>query len=205
MDCVPRADAKIARMRMNWLLMTGALAVAVAACSSPEKAPEATPPAAAQAPAASPVPATDAAAAPQMSPIVIGPNDPRFVEADLPPLPNNLGYSPRPAEYVRTVYKFAAHNADLLKYVPCFCGCERMGHHANDECFIARRSGTGQVLEWQPHGVICEVCLDVAHEAMQLHNTGASLEQIRRAIDTKWTTPNGSHTNTPMPPHVGGH
>jgi hypothetical protein len=187
--------------------MTGALAAAVAACSSPEKAADSAPLAAL---AQSPAPATSAAAqaspAPQtMSPIVIGPADPHFVEADLPPLPDNLGYSPRPADYVRTVYKFAAHNADLLKFVPCFCGCERMGHHANDECFIARRGGNGQVLEWQPHGVICEVCLDVAHEAMQLHNTGASIEQIRRAIDTKWTTPNGSHTNTPMPPHAGGH
>lgn len=185
--------------------MAAALAAAVAACSSSDQAANSTPPAAlaqSPAPASSAVPASSPQA---MSPIVIGPNDPHFVEADLPPLPDNLGYSPRPADYVRTVYKFAAHNADLLKYVPCFCGCERMGHHANDECFISRRSGTGQVLEWQPHGVICEVCLDVAHEAMQLHNTGASIEQIRRAIDTKWSTPNGSHTNTPMPPHVGGY
>lgn len=194
-------------MRMTSLVMVGALAAAVAACSSSDQAANSTPPAAL---AQSPAPASSAApvsspATQAMSPIVIGPTDPHFVEADLPPLPDNLGYSPRPADYVRTVYKFAAHNADLLKYVPCFCGCERMGHHANDECFIARRSGTGQVLEWQPHGVICEVCLDVAHEAMQMHNTGASVEQIRRAIDTKWTTPNGSHTNTPMPPHAGGH
>ena len=108
------------------------------------------------------------------------PGDPRFLEAGTPPLPNNLVYSLRPVDYVRSVYAFAAHHSEVLSFVPCFCGCERLGHHANDECFIARRSATGKVVEWQPHGVICEVCLDVAHEAMQLHNTGARSTRFAR-------------------------
>jgi hypothetical protein len=105
---------------------------------------------------------------------------------------------------VRTVYAFAAQHPEVLQYVPCFCGCERMGHRSNDACFVASRSRSGQVLEWQPHGVICEVCLDVAHQAMQLHNTGASVDQIRSEIDRKWTIPGASHTNTPLPPSRGG-
>ena len=39
------------------------------------------------------------------------------------------------------------------------------------------------------HGIICEICLDVAQEAMQMHNTGASVEQIRRAVDKKFRRP----------------
>jgi hypothetical protein len=190
-------------MRFRSAVVAGALAVgvAIAACSSPDPAPASTP--AGAPPAITRIP--EVSVAPPVGPLVAGPGDPRFIDASLPLLPNNLGYSPRPADYVKVVYAFAAQHADVLKYVPCFCGCERLGHHANDECFIARRSATGKVVEWEPHGVICEVCLDVAHEAMQLHNTGASIDQIRAAVDRKWATPGTSHTDTPMPPsHRGG-
>lgn len=188
-------------MRTAWAVAAGLVASTIAACSSPDSAPASAPPetvraaATRQASVAPPVPP---------APLVAGPGDPRFIDAALPLLPDNLGYSPRPAAYVRTVYAFAAHHPDVLQYVPCFCGCERMGHRSNDACFVASRSASGQVLEWQPHGVICEVCLDVAHQAMQLHNTGASVDQIRSEIDRKWTSPGASHTNTPMPPSRGG-
>jgi hypothetical protein len=51
------------------------------------------------------------------------------------------------------------------------------------------------------HGTICDVCLDVAQQAMQMHNSGASLTTIRAAIekthaDHVYHTP----TPTPMPP-----
>jgi len=188
-------------MRTAWVIVAGLVASTVAACSSPKSAaasaPPQTTPAAAARPASAEPPASPA-------PLVAGPGDPRFLEADLPLLPDNLGYSPRPAAYVRTVYAFASRHADVLRYVPCFCGCERMGHRSNDSCFVARRSGSGQVVEWEPHGVICEICLDVAHEAMQLHNTGASVDQIRAEIDRKWTLQGASQTNTPMPPARGG-
>jgi hypothetical protein len=189
-------------MRTTVLLVSGVLAAALVACSAPKDTPEFTT-AQKAAPVSAPVPAPAPPA-----PIVSGPSDPRFIEADLPLLPDNLPYSPRSADVVRQVYAFAAHHGDVLKYVPCFCGCERMGHQGNDECFIQRRTTAGKVTAWEPHGVICEVCLDVAREAMQLHNSGASTQAIRAYIDKKWSGPGMSHTNTPLPPAVkssGGH
>jgi hypothetical protein len=188
-------------MRTAWAVAAGLVASTIAACSSPDSAPASAPPA--TTPVSAGRQSNPAPPAPP-APLVAGPGDPRFIEAALPLLPDNLGYSPRPAAYVRAAYAFAAHHAEVLRYVPCFCGCERMGHRSNDDCFVARRSASGQVLEWQPHGVICEVCLDVAHQAMQLHNTGASVDQIRAEIDRKWTSPGASHTITPMPPARGG-
>jgi hypothetical protein len=188
-------------MRTAWAVAVGLVALTMVACSSPRSAPASTPPQ--TTPASGARPAIETAPV-SPAPLVAGPGDPRFLDADLPLLPDNLGYSPRPAAYVRTVYAFAAQHADVLRYVPCFCGCERLGHRSNDSCFVSRRSGSGKVLEWEPHGVICEICLDVAHEAMQLHNTGASVDQIRAEIDRKWTSHGASHTNTPMPPARGG-
>jgi hypothetical protein len=121
---------------------------------------------------------------------------------NLPPLPFQEFAPPRPMETVRAVYKFAAEHPEVLSYVPCFCGCERGGHRGNDDCFVKSRNAQGDVTEWEPHGLDCAVCLDVANEAMQMHRSGASVTDIRAAIEKKWNRPGSGHTPTPMP-HTG--
>ena len=123
-------------------------------------------------------------------------------QANLPPLPFQAYAPPRPMETVRAVYKFAAEHPEVLSYVPCFCGCERGGHKGNDDCFVKTRNAQGDVTEWEPHGLDCAVCLDVANEAMQMTRSGASVRDIRAAIEAKWNRPGSGHTPTPMP-HAG--
>ena len=48
---------------------------------------------------------------------------------------------------------------------------------------------------WEPHGIVCEVCIDVATEALQMHNSGASVAAIRDAIEKKYA-------GTPAAPHA---
>ena len=70
----------------------------------------------------------------------------------LPPLP----YDPapaRPPDVVRAAYLFAAEHPEITSYVPCYCGCENMGHHGNDDCFVKTRDEKGDVIEWEPHGM----------------------------------------------------
>lgn len=70
----------------------------------------------------------------------------------MPPIPNP-GFSPgRPVDVTRAVYKFAAEHPEVLKYVPCYCGCESTGHGHNESCFVKRRDARGNVLEWDTHG-----------------------------------------------------
>lgn len=123
-------------------------------------------------------------------------------QADLPPLPFQAYAPPRPMETVRAVYRFAAEHPEVLSYVPCFCGCERGGHRGNDDCFVKARNAQGDVTEWEPHGLDCAVCIDVANEAMQMTHSGASVTDIRKAIETKWNRPGAGHTPTPQP-HSG--
>ena len=94
-------------------------------------------------------------------------------------------------------YEFAARHPEVLRYVPCFCGCERGGHQANHDCYVKRRDSQGHVVEWDEHGIGCEVCVDVAQMAMQMHNAGASIGAIRSAIDAKFRP--GFPTSTPTP------
>jgi hypothetical protein len=64
---------------------------------------------------------------------------------------------------------------------------------------VKRRAADGRVLEWEPHGSGCTICVDVARDAMLMFNAGASPAAIRTAIDQKYGTRFPSHTPTPAP------
>lgn len=69
-----------------------------------------------------------------------------------PPIPSP-GFAPgRPVDQTRAVYQFAAEHPEVLKYVPCYCGCESTGHPHNESCFVKRRDAAGNVVEWDAHG-----------------------------------------------------
>lgn len=119
----------------------------------------------------------------------------------VPPLPS-VGFAPvRPMDVVKATYDFAAQHPEILKYVPCYCGCGSQGHSANESCFVARRDARGNVLEWDTHGFGCTICVDVAREAMQLYSSGADVVSIRTAIEKRWSPGNAAgRTPTPQPP-----
>jgi hypothetical protein len=112
------------------------------------------------------------------------------------------GYAmPRPPEVVQAAYKFAAEHPEVLSYMPCFCGCERSGHRGNEDCFVQARDVNGNVIEWNDHGMDCAICIDVATKSLELHASGASIADIRAAIDKQWGSRATNHTPTPHPPH----
>ncbi len=49
-------------------------------------------------------------------------------------------------ESVQETYRFAVANQDLIKWMPCFCGCVDMGHTSNASCYVAETRGDGSVL-----------------------------------------------------------
>ena len=124
-----------------------------------------------------------------------------MVKYSVPPLPSVGFAAVRPMDIVRATYDFAAQHPEVLKFVPCYCGCGAQGHKANESCFVARRDARGNVLEWDTHGFGCTICVDVAREAMQLYASGADVHSIRAAIERKWTPGNADgKTPTPQPP-----
>jgi Protein of unknown function with PCYCGC motif len=129
------------------------------------------------------------------------PSGPVRTRVSTPPLPN-VGFAPvRPMDVVRATYDFAAQHPEILKYVPCYCGCGEQGHKANESCFVARRDAKGNVLQWDEHGFGCTICVDVARESMQLYNSGAGVQSIRAAIEKRWAPGNAAgRTPTPAPP-----
>lgn len=48
-------------------------------------------------------------------------------------LPNDIRRAP--AE-VREAYRFAIANREILRYIPCYCGCGDEGHTSNASCYL---------------------------------------------------------------------
>ena len=126
-------------------------------------------------------------------------------QANLPPFPfGPRDPLPRSPQVVAAVFRFAAEHPDVLAYVPCFCGCDHMGHKGNEDCFVKSRAANGDVVQWEPHGTECQVCIDVGQQAMQMFSSGASVRQIRTAIEQKYSGQYQNHTPTPPPPAPAG-
>ena len=120
-------------------------------------------------------------------------------DAALPPLPLVQNLVPRSPQVIRDAYIFAAQNPQVLEYVPCFCGCETRGHKRNADCFVQSRNPAGSVREWDTHGMECIVCIDVARDAMQMRASGARVDDIRNAVESKYAAYE-RQTPTPLPP-----
>ena len=83
------------------------------------------------------------ARAPQVEPSV-----PRVERQEYAPVSGPLEFPEKvrqaPAE-VREAYEFAARRPDVIKYMPCFCGCWREEHRSNYDCFIDEVHADGRV------------------------------------------------------------
>ncbi|MCY4599117.1 MAG: hypothetical protein OXF27_04280 [Acidobacteria bacterium] len=191
-----------------WVLIGGVVAIAALALlllfptSSPEAPMEVADNAAAT-PESEAAPAAAESHAPEPEPTVqVEPVEVRMPppDAPMPPYPFVPNMAPRPADMITEVYEFAGRRPDILEFVPCFCGCESAGHRANAHCFVQSRNEDGSVAAWEPHGLGCAVCIDVARDSMQLSASGASVSDVRDAIEAKYAARFPRMTPTPPVP-----
>ncbi|MER3438076.1 MAG: hypothetical protein C4346_11105 [Chloroflexota bacterium] len=47
---------------------------------------------------------------------------------------------------VQEAYRFAVAHPDVLRYIPCFCGCGAQGHTSNYDCYVREARADGSVL-----------------------------------------------------------
>jgi hypothetical protein len=114
------------------------------------------------------------------------------------------GYAPsRPMDVLKDAHMFAADHPEVASYVPCYCGCGSAGHKNNADCFVKGRDPEGRVTEWEPHGVACAVCIDIAVDSMKMKNSGASVMAIRKKVQNDYR-PNFPNSETPTPAPLQG-
>lgn len=72
----------------------------------------------------------------------------RVAQMEYAPVTGPLTFPARVASAepeLRDLYEFAARRPDVLRYLPCYCGCGRV-HRSNYDCFIDEVRADGTVL-----------------------------------------------------------
>ena len=98
----------------------------------------------------------------------------------------------------QSAYAFALARPDVLQWLPCYCGCGGMGHRSNLDCFFQRRE-TG-ALAFEEHASYCDICIETANLASKMIVDGASMGQIRAAVDATFGGGAAPGTDTALPP-----
>jgi uncharacterized protein with PCYCGC motif len=117
----------------------------------------------------------------------------------------DTAWQSRPA-YVRAdaqteeAYAFAMAHADVLQWIPCYCGCTAMGHRSNLDCFFKPTNDGLTTLRFEEHASACQVCVEEALMAKRLVAEGQSLRAIRAAIDASFGGNGAPGTQTDLPP-----
>lgn len=103
-------------------------------------------------------------------------------------------------EGLRQIYLAAAANEELLKWIPCYCGCaDSAGHLNNAQCFYKEIGADGSIT-WDDHATRCNTCLEIAVQSITKKQEGLTTKEIRQWVDA--TYGNGQYakpTPTPMP------
>ena len=86
---------------------------------------------------------------------------------------------------VQDAYRFNVANPELMKQIPCYCGCGDMGHTSNYACYV-QKDENGAVT-YDEHALGCSICVDITQDTMRMMRDGKPLAEIRTAIDQTYS------------------
>ena len=87
---------------------------------------------------------------------------------------------------VQTAYQFAAANPDIMKDIPCYCGCGNIGHTSNYDCYVSNVDEKDSVT-FDNHALGCSICVDITQDVMRMLKDGKSPQDARAYIDTTYS------------------
>jgi len=86
---------------------------------------------------------------------------------------------------VQTAYQFAAANPDIMKDIPCYCGCGNIGHTSNYDCYVSNVDEKGSVT-FDNHALGCSICVDITQDVMRMLRDGKSPQDARAYVDATY-------------------
>jgi hypothetical protein len=86
----------------------------------------------------------------------------------------------------QTAYRFAAANPDIMKDIPCYCGCGNIGHTSNYDCYVSNTDGKGNIA-FDNHALGCSICVDITQDVMRMLREGKSPQDARAYIDMTYS------------------
>ena len=87
---------------------------------------------------------------------------------------------------VQEAYQFAAANPDVVKDIPCYCGCGNIGHTSNYACYVSLADDKGNIT-FDNHALGCSICVDITQDVMRMLREGKSVQEARAYIDATYS------------------
>ena len=120
----------------------------------------------------------------------------KLVDLPMAPLEEMPDYVREAEAKIQEAYRFASANPERLKHIPCYCGCNSLGHQNNLECYLTP-SG-----DYDQHAAFCGICIEITQDVMRMSREKKALTEIRFFIDEKYSK-YGPGTDTAPVPHQG--
>ena len=86
---------------------------------------------------------------------------------------------------VQQAYQFAAANPDVMKGIPCYCGCGNIGHTSNYSCYVRGSDANGR-LSFDNHALGCSLCVNITQDTMRLLKEGKTVPDIKAYVDATY-------------------
>lgn len=87
---------------------------------------------------------------------------------------------------VQEAYQFNVANPDVMKNIPCYCGCGSIGHTSNYDCYISHVDKAGNIM-FDNHALGCSICVDITQDVMRMLREGKSPQEARAYIDATYS------------------
>jgi len=87
---------------------------------------------------------------------------------------------------VQQAYQFASANPEIMKDIPCYCGCGNIGHASNYACYVSEAGASGD-LTFDNHALGCSICVDITQDVMRLLREGKSPQEARAYVDATYS------------------
>ncbi len=87
---------------------------------------------------------------------------------------------------VQQAYQFAVANPEVMKQIPCYCGCGDIGHTSNYACYVSGVDGKGAIT-YDNHALGCSLCVDITLDTMRMLKDGKSPGEIRAVVDSTYS------------------
>jgi hypothetical protein len=87
---------------------------------------------------------------------------------------------------VQEAYQFASINPDLMKDIPCYCGCGNIGHTSNYDCYVSDVDTQGNI-KFDNHALGCSICVDITQDVMRMLREGKTPVEARAYVDATYS------------------
>jgi hypothetical protein len=87
---------------------------------------------------------------------------------------------------VQEAYQFNVANPEVMKNIPCYCGCGNVGHSSNYDCYVSNVDEKGNIT-FDSHALGCSICVDITQDVMRMLREGKSPQDARAYVDATYS------------------